>query len=255
MFPGQLQMRFWRLNWRHSLPVGAIIVLMVALNVYPDPLFSFSHSYRGFTVSSDRPIDPAIDRVLDDAERRLSTSTHYHAGDHFRIFICNRSWRLGLFTFNASLGGGTVYGTRNIFIRESDIAANKVIGPHSVTLLDERDRPLSYFIAHEATHVVELRRYGLVLVLLSPRWLEEGYADLIGKAGNFDVEANRALLLRNDLLLSDRMARNGLYRRYHLMVASEFRNPGVTIDGLFAKPPTEADALQAARTGKVNRQP
>jgi hypothetical protein len=239
-------MKLWRSNGRYGLSLVATILLLVAINIYPNPLFGFSHAYRGFTVSSDDPIDPAIDRVLDDTERRLSTSTHYHAGDRFRIFICNRSWRLRFFIFNASVGGGTAYATRNIFIRESDIAANKVIGPNGITLLDAPDRPLSYFIAHEATHVMELRQFGLLAMLRAPRWLEDGYADLIGKAGNFNVAANRALLLKNDPLLSEKMARNGLYRRYHLMVASELRIPDVTIELLFAKPPSEAHALHAA---------
>ena len=197
---------------------------------------------------SDRPIDPAIDRVIGDATRRLNTSALHREGEKFRVFICNERWRLRLFTFNASIGGGTTYGTRNIFIRESNVALNKVIAPDGGPLLDESDRPLSYFVAHEATHVMEHRHCGTLAMLRSPAWLVEGYADVVGKGGNFDAASNRDLLNRSDPLLSETLARQGLYRRYHLMVVAELSRPGNTIDRLFATPPSESEALRLAES-------
>ena len=202
-------------------------------------------------VASDKPIDPAIDKVLDDAERRLATSSLYHAGKPFRIFLCNRSWRLRIFAYDANLGGGTIYPTRNIFVREADIAANKVLVPNG-TLPDEKKRPLSYFIAHEATHVLELRRFGLVTMFQSPFWLVEGYADVVGKGGDFDIERNRNLLIKGDPLVSEKMGRSGLYRRYQLMVSTELRRPNTNIETLFAVPPLEENALGDARAVKNN---
>lgn len=224
--------------------------VLIAVNAYPYPFFAYSHSYRGFMIASDKPIDPAIDKVLDDVRRRLSTSTLYQDGEPFRIFLCNSSWRLRFFVYNANLGGGTIYPTRNIFIRESDIAANKVVAPNGGNLLDEQNRPLSYFIAHEATHMLELRRFGLVTMFQSPFWLVEGYADVVGKGGDFDIERNRNLLIKGDPLLSEKMGRNGLYRRYQLMVATELRRPDANIERLFAAPPLEQDALADARAFK-----
>jgi predicted metal-dependent hydrolase len=48
-------------------------------------------------------------------------------------------------------------------------------------LADAADRPLSYFIAHEAAHVMQSRRFGRLLSLRYPRWLVEGHADLVAK--------------------------------------------------------------------------
>lgn len=222
--------------------IGAVGILYL----YPNP--AFSHTYRdgAFIVRSDRPIDPAIHLVLEDSARRLKTSSLYRDGEQFRLFICNDSWRLGFFALNPSIGGGTMYGMRNIFIREADIAANRIVSPSRAPLLDARDRPMSYFIAHEATHVLELRRFGELTMLRSPVWLVEGYADLVAKAGDFDVAANRDLLNRHDPLLGEPLAQRGLYRRYHLMVAALLRNQGTTIDRLFATPPAEDEALRIA---------
>lgn len=216
-----------------------IASLFTAIQAYPVPVFNYSYHHGQFTVNSDRPIDPAIDIVLDDAQRRLSTSSLLQETDHFRIFICNSRWRLSFFAFNSGLGGATIYPTRNVFIRESDIAANKVVSPGTTPLLDENSRPLSYFIAHEATHVLELRHFGLITMLRSPRWLVEGYADHVAKAGDFDAAGNRELLRNGDPLLSEETASRGLYRRYQLMVDKALNTPGSTIDALFTNPPTE----------------
>lgn len=233
-----------RLGWTSLFVLGFLALIYI----YPNPAFAYVHSYGGFIVRSDRPISPAIDAVLDDTIRRLKTSPLYHDGAQFRLFICNDNWRLGLFVFNTSIGGGTVYGTRNIFLREADIASNKINSPSGGPLLDAQDRPMSYFIAHEATHVMEVRRYGELAILQSPFWLVEGYADFVAKGGNFDMAVNRSLLNMHDPLLSDQVGRQGLYRRYHLMVAAILQRPGMTIDRLFAAPPSEAEALQIAAT-------
>jgi len=43
------------------------------------------------------------------------------------------------------------------------------------------DRPLSYFIAHEATHALQ-RKFDKWMLLKTPAYIIEGYADYIGKA-------------------------------------------------------------------------
>jgi len=226
--------------------IAFVATLFVLGQIFPNVLFAYSRSHRGFIVSSDLPIDPAIDRVIDDAHRRLSTSNMTRPDDRFRVFICNRSWRLQLFTGSAAIGGGTAYATRNIFIRAADIRANVLHSPTGRPLLDQGHRPLSYFLAHEATHVLELRRYGLITMLRAPFWLVEGYADHVAKAGDFDIAENRALLRRASPLLTDGMARRGLYRRYQLMVELALRANGATIDRLFMNPPPEAGLIAEA---------
>jgi hypothetical protein len=224
-------------------------VFALGVLAFPQPVFGHSVSHGNFHVWSDRPIDPAIAGVLEDAERRLMTSELYDPSQSFRIFICNEPWRLALYTRNTAIGGAAdPLISRNIYLREADIASNRLVPPppHRA-LADEDVRPLSYFIAHEATHVMESRAFGRLMELRYPDWLTEGYADLVAKGGAFDIAENRRLLRAGDPRLD--YARSGLYRRYHLMVATLLAKPGARIHHLFADPPEEEDVLRAFRTG------
>lgn len=207
---------------------------------YPQPLFAHRLEYRNYQIWSDRPIDPAITHVLDDATRRLRTSRLYDPQAPIRLFFCNEPWRMRLYT--GKVGGvADILLTRNIYLREADIAANRIIPPHG-KLADARDRPLSYFIAHEATHIMQSRTFGRLL-RLHPQWLVEGYADYVAKAGDFDFEGNRRLLKKGDPRLD--YGRSGLYRRYHLMVAHLIDGRGLSLAELFADPPDEENVVRA----------
>ena len=105
---------------------------------------------------------------------------------------------------------------------------------------------LSYYIAHEATHVMEARTFGRLMALQKPQWLIEGYADYIGKGGDFDYGENRRLLMSDDSLLDYR--RSGLYRRFHLIVALLLDKKNLTIRDVFANPPAEDALLNELKT-------
>jgi hypothetical protein len=223
--------------------------LAAAAILYPQPLFAYSQDHGAFTVYSDRPIEAAMGQVIDDAERRLRSSDLYDPTERFRVFVCNEPWRLFLLARNMSVGGKTdTLFTRNIYIREADAAANRVLIGSEI-LADAEARPLSYFIAQEAAHVIQSRRFGRFMVVRYPRWLIEGHADLVAKAGDFDSVGNRALLNASDPLLAEDFARRGLYRWYHLMVLSLMQQGGKTEAELFANAPPESAALRAAQGG------
>lgn len=230
-----------------AIGVLALLIAIVAGPLlYPDPLFAHAARYGAFDIRSDRPIDPGMARVVADAERRLRTSELFQPDDRFRIYICNDSWRLLLFTRSTQVGGTADPLTRNIYLREVDIPHNRLIGPDG-EIADAEVRPLSYFIAHEAAHVLEGRRFGRWAALRAPKWLSDGLADMIGKGGDFDIAENRASLLAGDPEMTEERARVGLYRRYHLMVAALIQEQGRTPADLYAAPPPESVALAAAR--------
>jgi hypothetical protein len=232
---------------RMTLGLAFLAGLPAILILYPQPLFAYSVDYGAFTVHSDRPLDPAMARVIEDAERRLRSSELYRADEKYRVFLCNEPWRLWLLARDTSVGGtAEILFTGNIYIREADAASNRVLIGDAI-LADAQARPLSYFIAHEAAHVLQSRRFGRLVALRYPRWLIEGHADLVAKAGDFDVGGNRALLNRGDEMLAEHYARTGLYRRYHLMVHAVLEGSGLDAAGLFAAPPSEQAALEAAR--------
>lgn len=91
--------------------------------------------------------------------------------------------------------------TTNIYIRESIIAENRIVSAERKPIRDAIHRPLSYFIAHEATHVMQAETFGRFSLPFYPAWLNEGYADYVGKAGDFDLSENIKLLATHDTLL------------------------------------------------------
>jgi len=226
--------------------VGAFVVAagFVALCT-PQPLFAHHLTYGRYQVWSDRPIEPEIRDVLDDVTRRISRSAIWSPDQRFRIFICNDPWRLALYSqrFSGGMGGVADTGfTRNVYVRRADIPRNRLIPPSGWDPVKMADRPLSYYLAHELTHVMESRAFGRGSAVRFPVWVNEGYADYVAKAGRFDLAGN-VRDLRAGALAMDPKA-SGLYRRHHLEVAYLLDRQGMTIRELYAHPPDEA-ALRA----------
>jgi len=236
---------FARLSLRGLAFLLVLLVLYVLAACFPKPLFAYRVSYENYRVWSDRPIPAEITAVLDDVTRRLRTSSLHDRALPVEIFICNESWRLWLYgrSFHARMGGAAdVWLTRQVFIRESDIPANRILPPGPRPVADAAHRPLSYFIAHEITHVDISRSFGRTIMLRYPQWLLEGYPDYVAKGGDFDYEENRALFAAGAVALDH--ARSGLYREFHLKVAHMLDKQGRTPQQVFANPPDEG-ALEA----------
>lgn len=236
-----------RMVRRLALALALLAGVTGSLILFPQPLFAYSMSHGQFQVWSDRPIDPEMAAVLDDAKRRIATSELHDPDAEYRIFLCSDRWRLLLLTRSTQVGGSVdTLLSRNIYLREADIPANRIVPPQGA-LADADARPLSYFIAHEAAHVMQSRAFGRLMKLRYPDWLIEGYADHVGKGGEFDLEENARLMKDGDSRLEH--AESGLYRRYHLLVAFLIDRKGHTIRTLFAAPPdrsqVEAQVLDA----------
>lgn len=224
-------------------------VLYLGVLAYPQPAFAYHTAYRQFEVWSDRPIDGGITSVLDDTTRRLQTSELYTRDQAFRVFFCNSTWRLGLYGLLQTKVGGITYSwlTSALYIRASSIAENRIMSPHAGPIADAEHRPLSYFIAHEATHVMQARAFGRLFALRYPTWLNEGYADYVGKGGDFDFDENVGLLRVDSPVLD--YARSGMYRGYQLEVAWLLDKNGMSIRSVYANPPQEADLLETLKRG------
>lgn len=233
---------------RVAMAFALIALAYVAVLAFPQLFFANRFDYKNYEIWSDKPIDPRINKVLDDATRRLRTSELYDPDRKIRVYFCNAPWRLWLYSqhFTDKLGGATdTWLTRNVYIRASDIGSNRIDSPGPGPILDPDQRPLSYYIAHEATHVIESREFGRLMVLRYPQWLTEGYADYVGKGGDFDFDENLRLLLADSFLLD--YERSGLYRRYELEVLYLINRRGLTVRQIFADPPRELDLLKLLR--------
>lgn len=222
--------------------MAVLVAAYLLLIVWPQPFFAHRTVYGIYHVWSDAPIPPQIRSVLDDVTRRLRASPLHDPKRPVEIYLCNAPWRMWVYgmQFSTRYGGiADVWLTRHVVIRASDVAANRIVPPGPGPIADEQHRPLSYFIAHEITHVDVSRRYGRAMNVRYPQWLMEGYPDYVGKAGDFDFDANRARFLAGEAALDP--ARSSLYLGHHLRVAYLLDRRHWTLDQLFDHPPAAAE--------------
>ncbi len=179
--------------------LGALFVLYLVLICHPGLFFRYTFARGAITLYSDEPIPPEpAGRILDEVKRRLMRSP-LAASDrlkNLRVYICNRRWRFILFANYRYNVGGLVYNpiSDNIFLRAVHFDANRLVSPSGREVPGERT--LTYFIAHEAMHVLVGRELGIVKHWQLPPWKNEGYADLVANGGEFDYQRARTASTR-----------------------------------------------------------
>jgi hypothetical protein len=224
---------------------AASLAAMAALILWPDLLFPYEARWGDIVLRSEQPLSAGVSAILADVERRIDTSDLPAAGP-YRVYLCNETWKLHVFgrTWSVGFGGITdVWLTGNIFIRPADIDRNAVIPPPTWRF-SLSDRPLSYFIAHEITHVQQIAALGRWRYAQTPDWLVEGFADHVAKAGDFDTAANLRLLRDGARELDPGL---GLYRRHQLAVEAALQHGDWL--SLVANPPEESEVLRSLLDG------
>ena len=143
--------------WRGLLATIAVYALLLT---YPQPLFAYELRYAGIALHADRPIPGAMRATLERVRARLDRSPIAEPGRVQDVFVCMSRWRFALFARNNYRVGGiaNVYVGQQVFLRESDMAHDRLIGPGGQPVA--ADRPLSYFITHEIMHIEQGRRLG-----------------------------------------------------------------------------------------------
>lgn len=213
----------WRMVRKLVTAAGVVAVCGIALAgtiatvlARPDPLFPYRAAQGRLQLWSDRPFAAAdAQRVLADVEARLARSPLNDSGMH-RAVIANEPWhRRAVFLWNGGAAGVNYYPlTRNVFIRHSDIAADRVYGASG--RMADPPRTLAYYIAHEIGHTLTQETIGFGAYRALPRWIREGLADYIAFGSNVDADALLAALRRGDPTLDPA---SGNYARYRLLVA------------------------------------
>ena len=215
--------RQWLKNWQRVLLKIALgcfvaIVLLWGLLSFPKAFFHTSARANNLALYSDQPFASERGKqVMEKAVAKLSTSPLYSAQQDHTVFICNARWRQRLFfTYVYGVGGVNYYPfTTNVFLRDSIIEENCLIGPSGQRVPGERT--LDYFIAHEITHTLTGQAVGGVAYHRLPQWVREGYADYVGKGAAFNYDEAWRALLAGDPKMD--YAKSGLYWRFNLLVA------------------------------------
>ena len=161
--------------------------------------------------------------------RSAARSPYFDPHDSYDLYLCDTPELFAFFVpWARNVGAVSLFGvTGNIFVRPANVANDRLIGPHGKEVPGVRT--LAYYFAHEVTHTAMSRELGRVAYVTRPAWLLEGYADLIGKGGAFDFEAERERFRNGDDELDP--AKSGLYLRYQLIVEALLRD-GVALDQL-----------------------
>ncbi len=210
---------------RGTLAFVTLSLVYLVLLIHPQPLFAYELDHAGITVHATRPIPAAMRTTLERARSRLDRAGLTEASMPAHVFICEPRWLFAVFARGNYNVGAVADGFigRNVFVRESDMAHDRLVGPSGKPVA--ADRPLSYFIAHELMHIAHARALGRVGYARMPRWADDGHADYVAR----DIDLAAALRgFKTDARELD-PARSGLYLRYHLMVAFMLQRQGITV--------------------------
>ena len=223
-----------------SLVAAAYLVLLA----YPQPLFAYQLNHAGITVHATTPIPDAMRTTLDRVRARLDRTPLVDPSQPQRVFICSTPWLFTFFARNNYRVGGVadVFVGQNVFLRQSDMASDRLISPGGQPVA--ADRPLSYFMTHELMHIAQARHLGRLRYARLPQWTDDGYADYVARDYDLAVALQK---LKDDAPELD-PNRSGLYIRYHLMVAYLIEKRGMDVSTLLERPPKQS-ALERQLAG------
>lgn len=196
--------------------------------VFPQYLFAHDISYKNFRVYSNQPLDGNIERVLNLAEAKLEKSPIYDKELTERIFICDS---FALYTFLSPTSrkafANTLPVARNIRIGMVDASRDLVFRNDQ----NDNQRSLSGVIAHEVTHNLIRKKFGLINSFTSlPNWKDEGYCEYV--AGETTVSfAEGARRWKENPNNESRYA----YFKYHQMVKYLLDEEKISVEELFSR--------------------
>ena len=227
-------MRRWLRRSCLALAIASLAYLVVL--AYPQPLFADEINRGPLTLHATAPLPEAAHITVERASVRLQRSPLYADAGTIHVFVCRTQRTFAIFARqNYRVGGVADWLVgQHAFLRESDLTSDRLISPTGTPVA--ADRPLSYFVAHEAMHIVIARHLGRVRYSQLPQWVDDGYADYVAR--DIDYAAALQKLKDHERELDPR--RSGLYLRYHLMVAYLLEKRGMSIQMLLANPPDRA---------------
>ena len=230
LFPGRQFVRVVLQVASTFIAAALLCVLAVgSVLAFPQPLFPYQIERGRLQLLSDRPFEPAAgERLLAEVQRRLAALPIKPGDETHRIVIAQTEWRRRLvFLLNGRAGGLNYFPLRNVFLREADIASDRLLRKSGPV---PPPRTLAYYGAHEIGHSLIGERVGALANWRLPTWIREGVADYIGFGGKVDIAALTEAMLAGNSALDPK--KSGFYARYRLLVAWMLSQEGWSIDHL-----------------------
>lgn len=229
--------------------VGLAVVLPGAawwlLHRFPFPLFPHELRRGVVALHGAAPLAPEAGALVAEADRRLSRSPLYDGRRTYDVFLCDSAALYELLAFpHHGTGGETFFWVGNhAFLRPAHLEHDALVGPSGAEV--PAPRTFTYFLAHEVTHAMTADALGGWRYARLERWQQDGYADLVAKAGAFDFEDARARFRAGDVALDPE--RSGLYLRYQLLVVQALEQQHLTVGELLAAPREPGPIEEALR--------
>lgn len=186
--------------------------------------------------------DDAVRAVGERALAKIKRSNLYDPRATYRVFLTGSAAEYAFFTSLWRNSGGVflIFARGNVFIRPSIVEEDRLIAPSGE--LVAADRPLNYFIAHEAAHAMTYERLGFVRYLELNQWVREGVADKIAR-DEFDFEQMSDQYRSGHPAMDYR--RSGLYLKFQLLVEFAVRHLSYSEESLLERNPTETEIENA----------
>lgn len=175
--------------------ISGLSLIYLGILIYPYFLFEHTLKYKTFNIHSTQPISANIQKILDEAELKLSVSEINDKGLTHNIFLCNN---LSLFTFLAPFS--RLAFACNYPIINNIFVANCNIDKNEAYKYDDKDpyiRQLDALISHETTHTLIEKKIGLWKSRKLEGWKNEGYCDFIGNGKTFNLREEQEFLKIN----------------------------------------------------------
>lgn len=175
----------------------ATVAAYLAVSVFFMPqllLFPHHRVVGGVSLYSEAPIPDEAAGVVQRSEAHLRASALFTRDETFKpIFLTDGGWRWDAL----SLGAGGAFAltrpsTEAVVVNRSDFRSDSVWNGSPIA----GERSLSGVIAHERTHTLIRRRFGLLADRAYPTWVREGYCDFV--AGSSTLSDEQAAALRAD---------------------------------------------------------
>jgi hypothetical protein len=218
---------------RLALVLVVLGAAYAVIALHPSLLFAHERRVGAVVLHARSQLPPGADDLARRVEQRLAGSPYFSAEEAHHVYLCDTRELFAFFAlWNAGAGAIAQTGTNgDVFVRPHSIERDRLVGPRGRDVPGERT--LTYFVAHEVAHTITARRLGRVAYHRLEVWQQEGYADHVGKGGDFDFDGARAKLRAGDPSLDP--AAYGLYLRYQLLFEHMLRR-GATVEKILGRP-------------------
>jgi hypothetical protein len=157
------------------------LLTIVAIVLFPQPLFAYKIVYKTFTVYSNDKIPGDIKPVLDNAINLIKKSEIYDSTFKYNIILCYNSFYNKIDDKLLGIGRAARATLQNVIVKVRIDVTKNLAFP---TFHKECEENLTELIAHEMTHCLQANRYGILKFnpFKHPAlWKLEGYPEYISK--------------------------------------------------------------------------